>query len=180
MPRLFLAQPAGLLTINGTLLIEIVAFLAMLYVLARWVYPYIERAAEARQRQIAEQLEAAERSRADAEERLKEAKAQLDQARSQASEIISGAGKSGEQLRADLRRKAEEDAKRIIENASKDIETERQKAIDSVRGEVAELVIVATEKVIGEAVDAPGHRRLIEQAIQQVGTPGDDGAQRRG
>jgi F-type H+-transporting ATPase subunit b len=172
---MYLAQSAGLLELNGTLLIQVVAFLAMLYVLAKWAYPFIVRAAEARQRQIAEQLEAAERTRAQSEERMKEAQAQLDQARAQAAEIIAGASRSGEQLREDLHRKAEEEAKRITESAYKDIEAERRKAIESVRSEVAELVVVATERVIGESVDLTRHHELINQAVQEVGAAGRNG-----
>jgi F-type H+-transporting ATPase subunit b len=175
----FLAS-AGLLELNGTLVVELVAFILMVLILARWVYPPVARAAEARQRQIAEHLEAARREREEAEQRLREAQEQLNQARNQASEVISGANRSAEQLRAEMRQRAEEEARRIVESARKDIEAERQKAIDSVRGEVADLVVAATEKVIGESVDDARHRRLIEQAIEQVGTPGGNGAKRGG
>jgi F-type H+-transporting ATPase subunit b len=171
---------AGLLELNGTLVVELVAFILMVLILARWVYPPVARAAEARQRQIAEHLEAARREREEAEQRLKEAQEQLNRARQQASEVITAANRSAEQLRGEMRQRAEEEARRIVEGARKDIEAERQKALDSVRGEVAELVVEATEKVIGETVDATRHRHLIEQAIQQVGTPGENGAKRGG
>jgi F-type H+-transporting ATPase subunit b len=174
------AQTAGLLELNGTLLIELVGFLAMLYVLSRLVYPYIVRAAEDRQRQITEQLETAERSRVEAEQRLREAADRLDQARGQAAEIVAGAKRSGEQLRAELHEKADEESRRITESARQDIEAERRKAVDAVRGEVAELVVTATEKVVGESLDSSGHRRLIEQAIAQVGGSGESNGRRSG
>lgn len=174
----YLAGSASILSVNGTLIAEVVGFLFMLFVIWRWILPPVMRAAEARQRQVAEQLEAAQRDREQAEQRLKDAEAQLAQARGQANEILAGASRSGEQLRADVRQRAEEDAHRIVENARKDIEAERRKAIDSVRGEVADLVVVATEKVIGQSMDGPQHRRLIEQAIEQVGAPGGNGARR--
>jgi F-type H+-transporting ATPase subunit b len=175
----FLAESAGLLTVNGTLIVELIAFIVMVLILA-WAYPRIARAAEARQRQIAEQLEAAERSREEAEERLKEAEGQLSNARAQASEVISGANRSADQVRAEARQRAEEDAHRIAESARQDIEAERQRAIESVRGQVADLVVAATEKVIETSMDDQQHRKLIDEAIEQVGSNGAGGGQRHG
>ena len=82
---------AGLLDINGTLIAEIIAFLLMLGVLARWVYPPIVRAAEARQNQIKQQLEQAEKARQDAEARLNAAQEEITKARlvlARASQIV--------------------------------------------------------------------------------------------
>jgi F-type H+-transporting ATPase subunit b len=165
---LFLAGVAGVIDINGTVVVELLTFLAMTAVLARWVYPEIVRLAEARQRAITEQLTEAERARADAEARLKDAEARLNDARKTAQSMIEAATKSGEQLRSELRQKAEEEAKRLTEAARKEIEAERERAIQSVRDEVAGLVVAATEKVIGETLDAGKHKQLIERAIAEV------------
>jgi F-type H+-transporting ATPase subunit b len=165
---LFLAADAGVITINGTVIVELITFLVMMAVLARWVYPRIVELAEARQRLIAEQLTEAEKSRADAEARLKEAEAQLTEARKTAQSVIEGATKSGEQLRQELKQKADEEAKRITEAARKEIEAERERAIQAVRNEVASLVVAATEKVIGETLDAGKHKQLIDRAIAEV------------
>ena len=167
----FLAA-AGLLDLSLSFLVEIVAFLAMILILARWVYPRVIAAAEGRQRQIAEQLEAAEKARKEAEQRLKDAEAEVQKARAQSAEIIEGANRLAEQLRADGRAKAEEDARRIVENARREIEAERQKALDSVRAEVADLVVAATERVIGESLDITRQRQLIERAISEVTSDG--------
>jgi F-type H+-transporting ATPase subunit b len=159
---------AGVIDINGTVIVEILTFLIMLAVLARYVYPQVVRLAEARQRAVADQLREAEKARADAEARIKEAQAKLDDARKTAQQLIDASNKSGEQLRQELRQKAEEDAKRIGESARKQIESERDQAIRSVRAEVADLVVQATEKVIGEALDERKHKALIERAIEEV------------
>jgi F-type H+-transporting ATPase subunit b len=160
---------AGLLDLSLSIVVEIVAFVALILVLGRWVYPRVMEAAEGRQRQIGEQLAAAERSRQEAEQRLDDARASLDEARSRAAEIIEGAGRSADQLRGELRTRAQDEADRIVDGARRDIEAERQKAIDSVRGQVADLVVTATEKVVGETLDEKRHRSLIERAIAQVG-----------
>lgn len=165
---LYLAE-AGLLDLSLSFVVEVIAFLAMIFILGRWVYPRVMAAAEGRQRQISEQLEAAERQRQESEARLREAEASLQEARARGAEILEGATRTGDQLRQEFRSRAEEDAKRVLESARRDIEAERQRAIDSVRGEVADLVVAATEKVVGETLDDQRHRTLIERAIAQVG-----------
>jgi len=161
---------AGLLDLSLSFVAEIIAFIAMILVLARWVYPRVMAAAEARQRALAEQLMAAEKAREQSEQRLREAEAKLDEARRQASDIVEGANRMARQLSADARARAEEEARRIAENARKEIVAERDRALDSVRSEVADLVVAATEKVVGESLDGERHHRLIEKAIAEVGS----------
>src|ERR1700682_3888796 len=173
-----LAAEAGPLTINGTFIVEVVAFVLMLLFLSRVplpflgipkpVFPWIISIAEARQKAITEQLEAADRARADAEGRLKEAEAKLAEARKTAQTVIEGATKSAEQLRQELKQKAEEESKRTIEAARKEIDAERERAVQSVRSEVANLVVAATEKVIGETLDDAKHPQVIDKAISEV------------
>jgi F-type H+-transporting ATPase subunit b len=165
---LFLAGTAGVIDINGTVIVELITFLVMMAILARWVYPEVVKLAEARQRQVVEQLNDAEKARAAAEAALKEAEAKLNDARKTAQSVIDAASKSAEQLRQDLKQKAEEEAHRIRESTRKEIEAERLKAIQSVRSEVAGLVVAATEKVIGETLDVAKHKQLIEKAIEEV------------
>ena len=178
---MILAAPllvAGPLTINATLIVELVGFVFMLLFLTyvplpflgipKPVFPWIVSVAEARQGEITAQLEAARKEREDAEARLAEAQAKLEDARKTAQTVIEAASRSAEQLRQELRQKADEESRRTIERARKEIEAEREKAIQSVRNEVAGLVIAATEKVIGETLDDAKHKQLIERAIAEV------------
>jgi F-type H+-transporting ATPase subunit b len=166
----YMAGVAGVIEVNGTVVVELITFLVMLTILARYVYPEIVRLAEARQQAVAAQLREAGKARADAEAQLKEAQAKLEDARKTAQGMVEAASKSAEQLRAEIKEKAEEEAKRISEAARKSIEAERDKAIQQVRGEVAGLVVSATEKVIGETLDVTKHKQLIERAIAEVGS----------
>src|SRR5215469_5996931 len=101
---LYLADTsAGLLDLTLSFVVEVIAFVTMILVLGRWVYPRVMEAAEGRQRQISEQLAAAERARQEAEQRLRHAQTSLEEARTRAAEIIEAADRSGEQLRGDLR-----------------------------------------------------------------------------
>ncbi|HEX6349940.1 MAG TPA: F0F1 ATP synthase subunit B [Candidatus Dormibacteraeota bacterium] len=164
---MYLAE-AGILNINATFWIEVAAFLLMLGILWRYVYPRVMEAAEARQKAIAAELEEAEKARQEAQKQLEDAQKQLDDARAQAQDVIAGASRSADQLREELRQKAEEDAKRLVERSRVEIVAERQKALDSVRREVAELVVEATERVIGESLDDARHKKLIDNAIKEV------------
>lgn len=169
---------AGPLTINGTFIVEIIGFLLMLLFLSKVplpflgipkpVFPWIISVAEARQRLITEQLDAANKARAEADAVLKEAEAKLIDARVTAQAVIDGAAKSGDQLKQELRQRAEEEAQRVTAAARKEIEVERERAIQSARAEVADLVVAATEKVLGETLDGPKHQQLIERAIAEV------------
>ena len=159
---------AGLLDINGTLIAEIIAFLLMLGVLARWVYPPIVRAAEARQNQIKQQLEQAEKARQDAEARLNAAQEEITKARVQAGQIIEQANRAAERIQQEAQEKAREEARRIIEAASRDIDAERQRAIQAIRLQMADLVTEAVRRIVGESLDGERHRKLIEATIEQV------------
>ena len=177
MTHLYLVD-LGPLTINGTFIVETVGFLLMLLFLSyvplpflgipKPVFPWIIDIAEARQREITTKLHEAEQARQQAEARLKDADAKLVDARKTADAVIEGANRSGEQLRAELRQKAEAEHERIVESAKRDIEAERERALQSARSEVAGMVVAATEKVIGETLDERKHHELIERAIQEV------------
>jgi len=169
---------AGVLDLNGTFIVETVGFLLMLLFLAyvplpflgipKPVFPWIISIAEARQREITAKLQEAEQARAEAEAKVKEAEGKLIEARKTAETVIEGANRSGEQLRADLRAKAEAEYQRIVESAQRDIVAERDRALQAARNEVAGMVVAATEKVIRETLDERKHRQLIERAIEEV------------
>lgn len=160
---------AGLLDINGTLIAELIAFLLMLGVLARWVYPPIIRAAEARQLQIKQQLEQADKARQEAEQRLAEAEAEIQKAREQAGQIIDRANRAAERIQQEAQEKAREEARRIVDAASRDIDAERQRAIHAIRLQMADLVGAAVGKIMADSLDGERHRKLIEAAIEEVG-----------
>jgi len=167
----YLAE-AGLLDINASFLIEVAVFLIMLAILAKWVWPPLRQVAEARQRLIEEQITKTEEARREAEEHLKQAAERLEDARKQAQEVISGASRAAEQVREELKEKGEAEAKRLVEAARRDIEAARRAALESVRSEVGDMVIEATRKVVGEALDVRAHKKLIDEAIREVAAGG--------
>jgi F-type H+-transporting ATPase subunit b len=70
--------------------------------------------------------------------------------------------------RARVRAETEEDRQRRLEETRREIEAETRRAIDQIRSEVADLTLLATEKVVGKALDQADQRRLIEEAIGEL------------
>ena len=93
-------------------------------------------------------------------------------ARAPARQVLAGAARSAEQRRDELKSEGEEGARRQVEKAVTDIGAARQQAVESVRAQVADIVIAVTEKVVGDALDVKGHKRLIDRAIEEIGVGG--------
>jgi F-type H+-transporting ATPase subunit b len=166
-----LAATSGLLDINGTFIAELIAFLVMLAILAKYAYPPIMRAAEARQRQIEDGIKAAQ----EAERRLQavqeEVQKTLAEARGQARETINRAHQEAAAEAEELRTRGRRDAEAQVEKARGDIQAEKDRAIQELRAQVSALVVDAAGKVLGAAIDEKAHARLIEESLRQV-SPG--------
>lgn len=159
---------AGLLTINGTLIAQLLVFLAMLFILSRVAWGPLVKMLEARRARIQEGIEATERARRDREAAEQEYRAKLEEARQEAQKMVDQAQRMGESLRQELEQKAREQANQIIAQAKKEIGQERERAMQSLRAEVADLAVMVASRVIGETLDPAKHRKLIDQAIQEA------------
>ncbi|MHB8488305.1 MAG: F0F1 ATP synthase subunit B [Candidatus Dormibacteria bacterium] len=160
---------AGLLTPNGTFFAELIAFILMILVLGRWVYPRIIKAATEREGKIEAGLRAAQ----EAEERLSKVQAQVEQtledARAQARDILNRSHGEATAEATEVIAKARTDAEALIERARGEIGGERDRAIQDLRAEVSSLVVAATQRLLGETIDAKAHQRLIDEALTKVG-----------
>jgi F-type H+-transporting ATPase subunit b len=152
----------------GLMIWTVLAFLVAFFVLRKWAWPAITEALDKRQRAIEESIDTAERARAESAELLEEYRGRLREARSQAEEIIARARKAGEvherETVEDARAKREE----LLEQTRRDIEAETRRAIQEIRAEVADLTILATEKVTRKALDADDQKRLVEEALGEL------------
>jgi len=166
-----LADTSGLLDVNGTLVAELIAFVIMVGILARYAYPPIMRAAEARQKQIEDGVRAAQ----EAERRLKEVQKDVEQtlaeARAQARETLNRAHQEAAAEAEELRERGRKDAEAQVEKARGDIQAEKDRAVQELRAQVSALVVDAAGKVLGAAIDEKAHARLIEESLRQV-SPG--------
>lgn len=150
---------------NGTLIVEVIAFLVVLFVVARYVLPPLNRALEQRQQQIKASLEAADAARAEADATRAQRQQILDEARQQAREAVAQANATAERLRQEATERAQQEHDRIVASADAEIALARQRAIDEVSAQVGTLVLAVARQVIGREVDAQVHRALIDEAV---------------
>ena len=163
-------DPTGIFDLPNTSLIfwEIITFAILLFLLYRYVYPPIRDQIQHRQSEIEQAIDEAQKTRSEARELLAEYRRQIEEARGEARQILDEARKQGEAARERAKREAREEADRIIQRAREAIERERDAALRDLRREVADMVIVATERVIGHELDREEHERLISEALDSL------------
>jgi F-type H+-transporting ATPase subunit b len=138
------------------------------YVLSKLAFPRIAEALDRRQKAIEDSIDAAEHTRSEAEKILAEYRERLAEARGQADEIVARARKTGEaaenEILGDARAKREE----MMEQTRRDIEAETRRAIQEIRAEVADLTVLATEKVTRKSLTEEDQKRLVEEALSEL------------
>jgi F-type H+-transporting ATPase subunit b len=159
---------AGLLTINGTLIAQLVIFLLVLGVLYRLAWGPLLRILNERRARIAQGVEATQKAIQELEAAERERQAKLEEARREAQTILDRIAKQGEDLRKELEVKAREQAEALIAKARAEIQQEREKAVQDLRSQVADLAVMAAGRIIGESLDAKKHRELIERTIEEA------------
>jgi F-type H+-transporting ATPase subunit b len=152
----------------GLMIWTLLAFLVALFVLRKYAWPAITEALDKRQRAIEESIDTAERARTDAGALLEEYRERLREARAQADEIVARARKAGEVHERETLEEARTRREELLEQTRRDIEVETRRAIQEIRAEVADLTIMATEKVTRKALDADDQLRLVEEALGEL------------
>jgi F-type H+-transporting ATPase subunit b len=139
----------------GLMIWTIVCFLATFFI-------------DERRQRIREALAEADQARSEARAMLEEHRAMMAQARGQAEEILAEARRVTESQRKRLRDELDVDRQRRLEETERQIQAETQRALALIRAEVADLTVVATQKVTGKILDDKDHKRLIEDAIREL------------
>lgn len=138
-----------------------VVFLMLLGILWKFAWGPILGAVEAREDRIQSALDESRERQEEARKLLAEHKAQLNDARRQANEILADARASGERLRKDLEEKARVEARGIVESARKEIERERDQALADIRKESVDLALAAAARLLGERMDSEKDREMV-------------------
>ena len=150
---------------NGTFFVELAIFAVIVFLIAKYILPPLNRAMERRQEHIRASLEAADAARADAAAADDERRAALDEARKQAREIIAQANRTAEQVRSEAQARGQAEFDRILANAETEVALARQRAVEEAAERMGEIVLDTVERVIGREVDAATHRDLIDAAV---------------
>jgi F-type H+-transporting ATPase subunit b len=159
----FLVSPA-----LGVMIWTLIAFFVSMLILQRFAFPLISDALEKRSRAIQDSIDHAEQTRKQADELLEEYRARLKEAREQAEDILVRSRKAAEQFETESKERSRKEHQEALERTRREIEAETRRALDEIRKEVAELTIIATEKVARKALTPEDQKRLIEEALSEV------------
>ncbi|MGI9340419.1 MAG: F0F1 ATP synthase subunit B [Psychrobacter sp.] len=159
----------GMLGIDiPTLIFQLVAFLILVLVLSKWVYPIFIGIIDKREADIAASVKAADQAKKKAEDAESEVAQILATARSEASEIVVSAKEEANLLVETAEQKAKSKAETIVEAAKADVEKDIAKARESLKTETVQLVAKATELVITEKLTGAKDEALIKKSLEKA------------
>jgi F-type H+-transporting ATPase subunit b len=152
----------------GLMIWTLLLFVISMYALAKLAFPRITEALDRRQRAIEDSIDAAERTRKDADELLAEYRERLKEARQQADEIVTRARHAADVHEREAQEEAKAKREQLMEQTRRDIDVETRRAIQEIRREVADLTVLATEKVTRKTLTDDDQRRLVEDALGEL------------
>jgi F-type H+-transporting ATPase subunit b len=152
----------------GLMIWTIVCFLITLYVLKRYAFGPIQQLIDQRRDRIRQALEESDHARGEARKLLEEHRKLIAQAKGEAEEILAETRRVGEANQRRMREETEADRQRRIEETRRQVEAETRRALEQIRVEVAELSLIAAEKVTRQSFADEDHRRLIEEAVGEL------------
>jgi F-type H+-transporting ATPase subunit b len=180
-PHIPLASSSGsfLITPNvGIMVWTLVVFVISLLILRKWVFPLIGEALDKRAKTIEGDIDAAAELRKDADKVLDEYRERLKEARAQSEEIVARARQTADSHEHEARGRAQEILAEAAKKAERDIDAATKRALDDIRREVADLTVMATEKVVRKTLNDADQRRLVEEALSEIDLSGlSSGAQ---
>jgi len=140
--------------------VGIVLFIIIFIVVRQVVVPRFETMYKERDEEIRGGIDRAEQAQAEAEKALAMYKERLANAEDEAAKIRDAAKVTGQQIQAEMRAKAEEDASRIVTSARTQVEAEKAQAIDSLRKDVGTMATVLAGKILGESLTDDARVRM--------------------
>ena len=156
------------MTINATLIAQMIVFLILIWFTMKFIWPPLTRAMDERAKRISEGLSAAEKARkdlADADARVAE---EIKKARVEATSIIDKAHQQANQIVEKAKQDAVVEATRQKATAAADIESMTHRAREELRGQVAALAVTGAEKILKREIDANAHKALLDQLVAEM------------
>jgi len=155
-------------SINATLLAQILVFGILIWFTMKFLWPPLMRAMDERAKRIADGLSAAERAQAelkDADARVAE---EIKKARAQAAEIIDKAHQQASQIIDKAKADALLEAARQKATAQAEIDGLIGRAREQLRGQVATLAVQGAQKIIQREIDPNAHKALLDKLIAEI------------
>lgn len=166
---LLVPMESNFLVPNGTFVAEVVAFGIIVFILAKWIIPPVNRAMTARQEAIRKEFADLEAAKSEATQAKDEFTSQIADARHEAARIREEARQQGAAIIAEMREQAQAEANRIVEHAHAQIQAERQQALTSLRAEVGTLATTLAGRIVGEALEDDARSgRVVERFLADL------------
>jgi F-type H+-transporting ATPase subunit b len=160
---------------GAELVIGLICFVVVFGILGKMLMPRIQKTLAERTDLIEGGLNRSEEAQAEAKELLEQYRAQLAEARHEASRMRAEAQEQGAQIIAEMREQAQAEGRRITEAAQSQIEAERQQALISLRAEVGKLATDLASRIVGESLtDEARQQRMVDRfldELEQVSSP---------
>jgi len=152
----------------GLMVWTLLVFGATMFLLSKLAFPRISEALGRRQQAIEDSIDTAERTRQEAEKLLAEYRERLTQARTQADEIVQRARQAADTHEHEAKSRSQEILDEAAKRAERNIEAATHRALDDIRREVADLTVLATEKLTRKTLTDADQRRLVEEALGEL------------
>jgi F-type H+-transporting ATPase subunit b len=154
---------------NGTFIAELIIFLIILFVIGKYVVPFVNMKLAERQEAIRLEFKELEDARAKLEATEAEYRDLIASARADAARQREEAREEGAQILADLRAQAQVESERIKQAAHQQIEAERSRTVAALRAEIGTLAVELASRVVGESLtDDARQRRVVERFLTEV------------
>jgi F-type H+-transporting ATPase subunit b len=147
---------------NLTLIGQTIAMIVFVWFCMKYIWPVIMNAIEARQIEISDGLAAAEKGKASLAEAESSAGTLVDEARQQAKTILDQANIRANEIVEAAKSEGEAEKQRQLEGARAEIDVERNRARDELRGQVAALAMAGAEQILAREISPQAHRDLLD------------------
>ncbi|MCU1495479.1 MAG: synthase subunit [Acidimicrobiaceae bacterium] len=169
-------SPPIFLIPNGTFVVELILFIVVLGIVAKFILPPMQKAMDERSSTIRSALQAGDQGQAEAEHLAVERREVLESARAEARSLLDTAGARSAELFEQGRSRGRGEHDRILAEAQPRIDEERRAVERELTGRMGELVVAAAGSVVGEPVDVAKHRQVIDEAVARVLSGDESGA----
>ena len=154
--------------VNATLIAQILNFLVLLAILAKFAYKPLLKAMDDRRNRIINDLDSAEQTRLDAEALKEQYAEQLAGARQEATEIVNKANQIAQNLHDELVEQARGEQEALLANAKERIEQEKQQALLDIRSEVIKLSTLIAGKIVNQKLNSANDQKLVTDIADDV------------
>ncbi|MCM3747601.1 F0F1 ATP synthase subunit B [Paenibacillus pasadenensis] len=150
--------------------LAIIAFGILYFLLNKYAFGPLFSIMEQRRQMVLEQMNAAENSRKEASAEMEAQKQALAQARQEANEIIEKARITSTKQADSIVDTARAEASRLKDEAVRDIESEKNKAIASLRSEVGSMSVAIASKIVEKQIDEKSQEQIVDSYLKEVGS----------